>query len=279
MVDNDNLRLWREVEETDPSGTRASDFEGRTVTSINGTYVVKQATKLFGPIGAGWGYEITEERFDKGGPILDRKEGTYICDAVMHTIKLTLWYMDGGERRTVTHFGHTPYVYGTSYGPKTDMEAPKKSLTDAVKKCLSMVGFSADVFLGMFDDVTYVEAAKVRESVQKADDQDAAAIEARANLLAWMDKEIGAYAMIPNTAALKLTHTGHIEKLRRQCDAIGLAREAVVKLEKKMVTAYQAAATKLMPDAVCTECGIEQKGRDGGLCSECGGQLIVEKKR
>ncbi|MFK8333452.1 hypothetical protein M2D63_026040, partial [Pseudomonas sp. BJa5] len=39
----------------------------------------------------------------------------------------------------------------------TDGEAPKKSLTDAINNSLSMLGFRADVFLGIFDDRDYVQ--------------------------------------------------------------------------------------------------------------------------
>jgi hypothetical protein len=42
-----------------------------------------------------------------------------------------------------------------------DDEAPKKSLTDAVGKCLSLLGFAADVHMGLWDGDKYTaEAAK-----------------------------------------------------------------------------------------------------------------------
>lgn len=271
------MRIWELVEETDPSGTKQSDFEGRTITSISGTSMVKRATELWGPIGVGWGYEILEERFDKGGPVRDRSSKEVICDSIMHTVKLRLWYMDGGQRREVSpHFGHTPYVYETQYGPKTDMEAPKKSLTDAIKKSLSMLGFSADVFLGMFDDQAYVEAVKTKAELRRADDQDAAAVQARSDLLKWLDEQIGAYQLIPNAATLKLQHSGNMERLKRQAKAIGIAAEGYNTLAKKMESAYQDKRSSLNPAEamVCMDCGVEQKGHLHGQCTECGGTLI-----
>jgi len=36
----------------------------------------------------------------------------------------------------------------------------KKATTDGITKCLSMLGFNADVFLGKFDDNKYVQELK-----------------------------------------------------------------------------------------------------------------------
>jgi hypothetical protein len=56
----------------------------------------------------------------------------------------------------VKHYGATTFVGEDKNGVFTDEEAPKKSLTDALTKALSMWGFSADVFLGLYDDNKYV---------------------------------------------------------------------------------------------------------------------------
>ena len=45
------------------------------------------------------------------------------------------------------------------FGPFTDEEAPKKSLTDALSKAMSWLGFAADIHLGRWDDNKYVNAA------------------------------------------------------------------------------------------------------------------------
>jgi hypothetical protein len=168
MSNDSNMAIWSFVDKTDPSGTKTSDQNGRRVTSINGTYMAKKATELFGPIGIGWGYDIEEERYDSAGPIFD-KDGGILCNAQNHTIKLRLWYKQGEERGEVVQFGHTKHIYRSKYGFSADDEAPKKSLTDAMKKCLSMLGFSADIFLGQFDDYEYVEAQKAREQLETAE--------------------------------------------------------------------------------------------------------------
>ncbi len=167
--DGDNLGIWNRVYKTDAKFTKAFSNNGGG-TSINGTYMVMQATKVFGPQGINWGVEIIEERFDNGAPILrpvrqqdggtiqeiiPNGAGGYLCE-VNHTVKIRLWYKHGGKTGEVTSYGCTPYIYATNSGKLfSDGEAPKKSLTDATKKALSQLGFSADVFLGLYDDLTY----------------------------------------------------------------------------------------------------------------------------
>ncbi|ELY1862419.1 hypothetical protein SL013_001839 [Serratia marcescens] len=166
--DGDNLGIWNRVYKTDAKFTKAFSNNGGG-TSINGTYMVMQATKVFGPQGTGWGVEIIEERFDNGAPIMrpvkqqdgsfiqeiiPNGAGGYLCE-VNHTVKIRLWYKHNGKTGEVIAYGCTPYVYKSKNGPLSDGEAPKKSLTDATKKALSQLGFSADVFLGLYDDLTY----------------------------------------------------------------------------------------------------------------------------
>ncbi|HGM5253413.1 TPA: hypothetical protein ACKP06_000435 [Serratia marcescens] len=166
--DGDNLGIWNRVYKTDAKFTKAFSNNGGG-TSINGTYMVMQATKVFGPQGINWGVEIIEERFDNGAPIMRSVKqqdgsfiqeiipngaGGYLCE-VNHTVKIRLWYKHSGKTGEVIAYGCTPYVYKSKNGTFSDGEAPKKSLTDATKKALSQLGFSADVFLGLYDDLTY----------------------------------------------------------------------------------------------------------------------------
>lgn len=146
--DGDNLDIWNRVYKTDAKFTKAFSNNGGG-TSINGTYMVMQATKVFGPQGINWGVEIIEERFDNGAPILrpvrqqdgstiqeiiPNGTGGYLCE-VNHTVKIRLWYKHGGKTGEVTSYGCTPYIYATNSGKLfSDGEAPKKSLTDATKK-------------------------------------------------------------------------------------------------------------------------------------------------
>jgi hypothetical protein len=155
---NDHLAIWRQVEATDPQFTRRfgslGGFEG---TAVNPLYNIKRATEVFGPIGIGWGYEIVEERYIEGGPLGFNRSGAVAGRTVVHGLKVRLWYVVGDKRGEVLGFGQTLFVGLNGSGAVfTDEDAPKKSLTDAISKCLSAVGFSADVWLGRYDDSKYV---------------------------------------------------------------------------------------------------------------------------
>lgn len=137
----ENKALWDMVAKTDPNHTkqfkRGGGFSG---TAINATYQVKKATEIFGPVGIGWGYEEKEHFV---------AEGVWFC-------KLEVWYKLGDERGTVEHWGATTFTGTNKNGTFVDEEAAKKSITDALGKCLSMLGFAADVYLGLYDDNKYV---------------------------------------------------------------------------------------------------------------------------
>lgn len=186
---NDNLSIWKRVQRTDPRFTKPLDGMGFTGTSINGTYMIMRATEIFGPIGIGWNYEVIEERFIDGKPltepVLDERnkqvatrflrngDGTLFCEQ-HHSVKIKFWYLTPtGDRAEFESYGATPYLYQTHYGPKSDGEIMKKSLTDAIKKALSMLGFSSDIYLGMHENPEYVAKNKIESDIKAAvDDAD-----------------------------------------------------------------------------------------------------------
>lgn len=265
-----NLKLWDSVQETDRSMTRTGWLDGRDVTSINATYMVKQATEQFGPIGIGWGYEIVEERYDTAAPIY--KEGEIVGHEIDHTLRLKLWYELDGKRGEVEHFGHTPFIMRSKSGPYTDHEAPKKSLTDALKKCLSMLGFSADIFMGLYDDQNYVQAIETKQQIEKADKQEEAYTEERTKFLEWLEKETKAYALIPNAAALKMVYNGHVKKAQRQCSVLNMPFD---KVQAKLKAAYDERMAEILPTVVCTSCGEESRDKPGNVCRSCGGKKVA----
>jgi hypothetical protein len=170
------MKVWDHGKKTDPSATKNNTQGGRQSTSINGYWIIQKATELWGPIGSAWGYEILEDTLTDGVPIMGgENQETVLCFSKMHTIKLRLWYPESNDIG-VTSYGHTPYIYKSKHGPLCDMEAPKKSLTDAIKKALSMLGFSADIFLGEWEDREYIKERVNEEAMDKAQDKDAEAL-------------------------------------------------------------------------------------------------------
>lgn len=159
---NENLKLWNQVEATDPKYTkkftRSGGFSG---TAVNNTYLVRKATEVFGPCGIGWGWEVADEKI-LDGPGTFTANGEIVGYQKVHVIRLRLWYMQGEKRGVIEHFGQTTLVGTNKHGMFIDEEAPKKSLTDALSKCLVMLGFGADVHLGLYDDNKYVQEQKDR---------------------------------------------------------------------------------------------------------------------
>lgn len=185
--DANNLSIWKRVQRTDPRFTKPLEGMGFIGTSINSTYMFMRATEIFGPIGEGWGYEVLEEKFIDGKPlvepVLDERnkqvatrflrdgDGSLFCEQ-NHSIKIRFWYIIECETRgEFESYGATPYRYQTNYGIKVDGEAIKKSLTDAIKKALSMLGFSSDVFMGMHDNPEYLASNKLEFEIKNASEK------------------------------------------------------------------------------------------------------------
>ncbi|UWS31141.1 exodeoxyribonuclease VIII [Erwinia pyrifoliae] len=182
----DNLKIWRSVMRTDPRYTKdlaGAGFEG---TSINAEYMIMRATEIFGPIGTGWGFEVMEDRMIPGAPlseaicddnkfvgnrILRDADGTLITE-LNHSIKIGFWYLtDTGTAERFEAYGATKYLYKTKHGITCDGEAQKKSLTDAIKKALSLLGFSADVWLGLYDQAEYKQENAIEFDIRNASDK------------------------------------------------------------------------------------------------------------
>ncbi|MGF7419839.1 hypothetical protein [Providencia rettgeri] len=183
---NNNLSIWKRVQRTDSRFTKPIEGMGFIGTSINGTYMIMRATEIFGPIGSGWNYEVIEEKLIDGKPltepVLDERnkqvatrflrngDGSLFCEK-NHSVKIKFWYITpNGTRAEFESYGATPYLYQTQYGLKTDGEVIKKSLTDAIKKALSMLGFSSDVFMGMHDNPEYAATNKLESEIKAASD-------------------------------------------------------------------------------------------------------------
>jgi hypothetical protein len=210
-----NLKIWSGVQQTDPKYTKEySGPGGFTGTAVNAMYLAKRATEQFGPCGTGWGYEVLDDRFDVGGPLTDKATGAVLCNAQIHTIKLALWYLGtDGERKTVMHYGHTPFISQNKFGISTDLEAPKKSLTDAIGKCLSQLGFSADIRLGLYDDIHYLNEIANEAEIERAEDKIDARERQAAEYRDWLESNHKAISTAQSLNELQKLYSSAIRKL------------------------------------------------------------------
>lgn len=163
MADTDNLALWNAVEKTDPKHTKPITGKSYQGTSPKPQYLIRKATETFGPIGIGWGFTIVNERIEEGAG-----------GERMHIAHVRVWYEWGGKRGEAEHIGGTQFSGIRSSGkPFTDEDAPKKSVTDALVKALSMIGFAGDIFMGRYDDSKYVHDIKAEFMELASADPDA----------------------------------------------------------------------------------------------------------
>jgi hypothetical protein len=146
----DNMNLWDKVKVTDPAAVKRITGKPYQGHSPKPYWLIQRATEVFGPCGLGWGIEVKSEGFHR------------MTDTdVMHTAVVVLWYIQDGKRGVIEHMGQTKACYAKSGGGMMlDEDAGKKSVTDGMVKCLSMLGFAGDIFSGQWDDSKYVEWAK-----------------------------------------------------------------------------------------------------------------------
>jgi hypothetical protein len=226
-----NLRIWDSFGKTDPKYTKSANVDGNRQTSLSGNYMVKLATESLGPIGEGWGYKIIEERLDNTKPVMMKgadnkleilKDGNSIVWEQNHTVLIELWH--GSKENTFTQFGHTKFRYMKSDGSKMiiDNECAKKSLTDAMKKCLSLIGVCADVFMGEFDDQGYQQAAKLENDLKKADDKDAEYLSKVDQFNAAIDDAVKAMELCPNMQAMQNVYGMAAHKVDREAPILGI---------------------------------------------------------
>ena len=141
----DNLKLWDAVCTTDPAHTKKANVKGNKLTSIKPQYQILQATKQWGTYGSTWGFHdivLSYELKDLG--LVNFKANFYYPNGEFEAINTISLWRDGAQT-------------------KIDDEFAKKVETDTLTKCLSKLGFSADVFMGQFDDPRYIES--VRQSI------------------------------------------------------------------------------------------------------------------
>jgi len=140
-----NKELWDSVCRTDPKAVKAITGKQYQGNSPKPYWIIEKATEKFGPCGIGWGIEVVKESFQQVS-----------ADDYLHTAIVRVWYVYDGKRGQIEQSGGTKASYKTSSGKiMVDEDAAKKSITDGMIKCLSMIGFAGDIFSGRWDDSKY----------------------------------------------------------------------------------------------------------------------------
>lgn len=134
-----HLELWSKVEKTNPAYTKKAKISGHEITAIAPQYQIMQVTEQFGVYGQTWGFKnimLDYSLIEKFNLVVFK--GTFFFPngefEIINSCKL---YMD----RNCT---------------MVDDNFAKKIETDTLTKAISKLGFNADIFLGKFDDLRYV---------------------------------------------------------------------------------------------------------------------------
>ena len=228
---SEKTRIWDQVDKTDPSATKNfTGMGGFKGTAIKPTYLMRKATEVFGPCGEGWGWTVLEDRFDEGGPLqAPTKEWPDAprINAKLHTLKIQLWYLGAdGRKCTVEHYGHTPFVLLQQGKIITDWEAAKKSLTDAIGKCLQPLGFAADIHMGLFDDAAYVDAVRDEVAIHKAEDRLAEEERQKQERLDYIKSVVETMQAATSLQELKKLHDHAVRRLTARQDTNAIKRIA-----------------------------------------------------
>jgi len=204
-----NLDLWNKAFQTDPSAVKPITGKQYKGNSPKPYWIVQRATELLGACGIGWGLIVVSERFERLTPT-----------DVLHVALVRVWYIYDGKRGEIEQMGQTKACYETSSGKMmVDEDAPKKSITDGMVKCLSMIGFAGDIFSGRWDDSKYQDELKAEFSPTKQQNNPAekeadamfeaalSAIKAAPDVETLKNHFIAAKSLCSNTLELKSVET------------------------------------------------------------------------
>lgn len=138
-MENNNLSLWNKVEKTNPKYTKKANVGGNQITSIAPQYQIMNVTEQFGSYGKTWGFKNIELDY------------TLVPEFNLIVFKAVFFYPDG-EFPTINSIK----MFMDNAKLKIDDNFAKKVETDTLTKCISKLGFNADIFMGKFDDTRYL---------------------------------------------------------------------------------------------------------------------------
>ena len=142
METKNNLELWNKVEKTNPKYTKNANVRGNKITSISPQFQIMNVTEQFGTYGETWGFKSLNLDYS-----LAKDFGLVVLNAT--------FFFPKGEFEIKNSIS----LFIDNAKTKVDNDFAKKIETDTLTKAISKLGFNADIFMGKFDDVRYVEEA------------------------------------------------------------------------------------------------------------------------
>ena len=142
METNNNLSLWNKVEKTNPKYTKKAKVGGMNITAIAPQYQIMMVTEQFGIYGKTWGFKNIQLDYS----LIEKYD--------MVVFKGTFFF-PGGQFEIINSYK----LFINNAKTMLDDNFAKKIETDTLTKAISKLGFNADIFMGKFDDVRYVQEA------------------------------------------------------------------------------------------------------------------------
>lgn len=149
----ENMELFRQFEKTADEAKKpieAGRLKG--FTDINPMWRFKRLTEVFGPVGIGWKFEITDKRTIPG------------ADGVVSAfVDILLYYKWNGDwSEGIPGTGGSSFVAKENKGLYTSDECFKMALSDAIGTACKALGMSADIYFSK-DRSKYTSAEEAPE--------------------------------------------------------------------------------------------------------------------
>lgn len=150
----DNMELYRKFEKT-PDEAKKTIEAGRLkgFTDINPMWRFKRLTEVFGAVGIGWKFVITDKQIIPG------------ADGVISAfVDILLYYKHDGEwSEGIPGTGGSSFVAKESKGLYTSDECFKMALSDAIGTACKALGMSANIYFSK-DRSKYTSSEEVPET-------------------------------------------------------------------------------------------------------------------
>jgi len=228
-MNKNNLSLWDSVSRTDPQYTKTAKKGQYHFTAITPVSQFKEATKVFGIQGIGWGVAIGSEKFVK----------ETFGETVILTYDAILYFTYEGQRGEIPIHAQEKACYKTQGANgylKVDDEARKKVVTNAKTKGLSELGFNADIFMGMYDNSEYRDLLEAELRLENAANFEEEQEEMFKEFNIWLKHQCESILLIPNESAVKSVIDRHETTLR---DKLKVMKASPAKIEASIQKLYQ----------------------------------------
>jgi hypothetical protein len=146
-MSDDTMTLWNQWNRPPQDALRAipaGRLKGKT--DINPVWRLQALTEAFGPVGDGWAYDVQDVAFHPGAG------GEVAC---MVRVELRYRLRDGAWSEPIPGFGGSMFVASERDGLRTNDEAVKMAVTDALGTAMKALGVAADVYRGWADGGKY----------------------------------------------------------------------------------------------------------------------------